>query len=211
MLTLFNFDLQTFLLFTIIMDQLVTTRHRFFNFKTILNQCHNWYFFIHNYKIYSISDTLLYHISTNSNFLIFIDGSKTYNKSGDCWIILLQDETKLISGWNPEFERNVDIKSYHSKIYASLELLTFFEFYSDLFSPTPLNNTIHTTCDNKSYVTKIKTFQSNSYSKLIIHKIKEYEPYLSLLAILPSMLLYLMSKVSRIIIKIIQTLQPLTN
>ena len=99
------------------------------------------------------SDSILYHISNNSVLLISADGSTTYNKSGDSWIIVLQDGTKLISGSNLEFGRHIDINLYHSEIYASLASLTIFECYCDYFS-LPLNNVIHVDYDNKSYVTK---------------------------------------------------------
>ena len=111
------------------------------------------YLLIQHYKDHSSSDSILYHISNNSVLLISADGSTTYNKSGDSWIIVLQDGTKLISGSNLEFGRHIDINLYHSKIYASLASLTIFECYCDCFS-LPLNNVIHADCDNKSYVTK---------------------------------------------------------
>ena len=96
----------------------------------------------------------------------------------------MQDGTKLVLGHKPEFGRHADINSYHSKIYPSLSSLTFLEYYCDYFSLT-ITNTIHTTCDNKSYVTKMNEFIFNPYAKLIIHTIKEYESYLAILSILP--------------------------
>ena len=97
------------------------------------------------------------------------------------WIenITLPDGTKLVSGHNPEFERHVNINS--SKIYWSHASLAFLEYYCDYFS-LPLQNKIHATCDNKSYVTKINEFISHPYSKLFIHKIKESEAYLAILS-----------------------------
>ena len=49
-----------------------------------------------------------------------------------------------------------------------------------------LNNDIHATCDNKSYVTKMNEFISYPYTKLFIHKIKESEAYLAILSCLPT-------------------------
>ena len=124
------------------------------------------------------------HICQQSQLLISTDGSRTHNKSGDSWIIDLPDGTKLVSGHNPEFKRHVDINSYHSEIYGSLASLNFLECYCDYFS-LPLHNIIHVSCDNKSYVTKLKEFISHPYSKLFIHKIKESEAYLTILFFLP--------------------------
>ena len=86
-------------------------------------------------------------------------------------MIAIQEGFFLISGNNPEFGRHVVIKSYHSEIYASLASLTFLECYCDYFSLL-LNNVIHVTYNNKSYVTKMTEFISNPCKKLFIHKIK---------------------------------------
>ena len=111
------------------------------------------------------------------------DGSRTHNKSGGSWMITLTDGSKLISEHNPEFGRHVDINSYHSEIYASLSSLTFLECFCDYFF-LPLNNAIHATCDNKSYVTKLDEFISHPYNRLFIHKIKELDAYLAILSCL---------------------------
>ena len=108
---------------------------------------------IRHYTVHPSSDSLLCHICHQSKLLISTDGSKTHNKSGESWIIALTDGTKLVSGYNPEFGRHIDINSYHSKIYASLASLTFLDCYCDYF-PLQLNNTIHASCDNKSCVSK---------------------------------------------------------
>ena len=55
-----------------------------------------------------------------------------------------------------------------------------------LLPSLPLNNDIHATCDNKSYVTKMNDFISHPYTKLYIHKIKESEDYLAILSCLPT-------------------------
>ena len=143
-----------------------------------------WIFLlIQNYTVHPSSDSLFYHICHQFQLLIITDGSRTHNKSGGSWIITLSDGTKLVSGHNPEFGRHVNIKSYRSEIYSSLASFTFLEFYCDYFS-LPFNNTIHTFCDNKSYVTKMNEFISRPYSKLSIHKIKESEAYLAILSCL---------------------------
>ena len=58
------------------------------------------------------------------------------------------------------------------------------ECYFDYFH-LQLLNPIEEYCDNKSYVTKYNELQSNAYSKLIIHKIKEHEAYFALLPLIP--------------------------
>ena len=93
-------------------------------------------------------------------------------------------EPKKNSEDNLEFGRHVDTNSHYSKIYALLAFLTFLECSCDYFY-IPLTNTIHATCDRKSYVTKRNEFILNRYTKLFIHKIKEYENYLAILSILP--------------------------
>ena len=70
------------------------------------------------------------------------------------------------------------------EIYASLASLTFLEYYCDYFY-LRLLNPIEEFCDNTSYVTKLNELQSNAYSKLCIHKLKEHEACLALLNILP--------------------------
>ena len=52
-------------------------------------------------------------------------------------------------------------------------------FYLRIFNP------IETCCDNESYVNKLNELQSNTYSKLFIQKLKEYETYLELINIFP--------------------------
>ena len=126
---------------------------------------------LRNYTAHPSSDSLLQHICQQSQLLISTDGSRTHNKSGGSWINALPDDTKLVSRHTPEFGRHVDINSYHSEIYASLASLTFLEYFCDYFS-LPLHNTIHVSCDNKSYVTKLNEFISHPYSKLFIHKFK---------------------------------------
>ena len=84
---------------------------------------------IRNYIVHPSLDSLLFHIINQIQLLISTDGSRTHNKGGGNQIIVLTDGTKLISGHNPEFGRYVDIKSYHSKIYASLSSLTFLECF----------------------------------------------------------------------------------
>ena len=123
------------------------------------------------YKMHPSSDSILFRIINKTQLLISTDGSRTHNKSGGSWIIVLTDGTKLISGHNPEFVRHVDINSYHLEIYASLSSLTLLEYFCDYFSLL-LNNAIRATCDNKSYVTKLNEFISHPYNKLFIHKIK---------------------------------------
>ena len=58
------------------------------------------------------------------------------------------------------------------------------ECYCDYFYLQLLNH-IEEFCDNKYYVTKYNELQSNAYSKLFIHKLKEHEAYLALLKIIP--------------------------
>ena len=116
---------------------------------------------------------------------IYTDGSRTNKKSGRSWIISLIDGTAIVSGWNPDFGQINTINSYHSEIYASLASLTFLECYCDYFHPQLLNP-IETYCDNKSNVTKYNELQSNAYSRLCIHKIKEHEVYLALLPLIPN-------------------------
>jgi len=80
---------------------------------------------IRNYTVHPSSDSLIFYIINQTQLLVSTDCSRTHNKSGGSWIIVLTDGTKLISGHNPEFVRHVDINSYHSEIYASLSSLTF--------------------------------------------------------------------------------------
>ena len=144
-----------------------------------------WIFLLlRNYTVHPSSKSLLHYICQQSKLLISIDDLRTHNKSGGSWIIALPDGTKLVSGYNPEFGRRLDINSYYSEIYASLASLTFLECYYDYF-PLPLKKKIHASCDNKSYVTKTNEFISHPNSKLFIHKIKESEAYLAILSFLP--------------------------
>ena len=66
-----------------------------------------------------------------------------------------------------------------------LSSLTFLECFCYYFS-LQLNNAIHASCDNKSYVTKLNEFISHPYNKLCIHKIKELEAYLAIISCLPA-------------------------
>ena len=141
------------------------------------------YLLIQHYTVHPSSDSLLHHICNQPELLISTDGSRIHNKSDGSWIIALPDWTKLVSGHNLEFGRHVAINSYHSEVYASLASLTFLERYCD-YSSLPLSNTIYATCASKSYVTKMKEFISNPYTKLFIHKIKEYEAYFVILSTL---------------------------
>ena len=59
------------------------------------------------------------------------------------------------------------------------------ECYCDYFH-LQLLNPIEGYCDNKSYVTKYNELQSNAYSKLFIHKLKEHEAYLALFTMIPN-------------------------
>ena len=96
------------------------------DFSDYVKSMPEWiYLLIRHYKVHPSSSSLLYHILNKSQLLISTDGSRTHNKSGGSWIIALTDDTKLISGHNPEFGRHVDINSYHSEIYASLSPLPF--------------------------------------------------------------------------------------
>ena len=115
---------------------------------------------ISNFTTNPLSEILLYDIQQKTRLYISTNGSKTNSKSEDSWIISLPDGTIIISSWNPDFGHITNINLYHSERYASLA------FY-----------------DNKSYVTKFNELKSNEYSKLCIHKIKEYEAYLALLNI----------------------------
>ena len=142
------------------------------------------YLLIQHYTVHPSSESLLHHICQQSELLISTDGSRTHNKSKGSWTITLTDGTNLNSRHDPEFGRHADINSYHSDKCASLASLTFLECYCDYFS-LPLKNTIHTTYDSKSYVTKMKEFISYPYSKLYKHKIKESKAYLAILSILP--------------------------
>ena len=66
MLTLFNFDLLTHLLFTIIMNQFFATRHIFLTSKTMKNQCHGGSIFLSVIIQFTLSQKiLLYRISVN--------------------------------------------------------------------------------------------------------------------------------------------------
>ena len=123
-------------------------------------------------------------IQQKTPLYISTDGSRTNKKSGGSWIISLVDGTSIVSGWNPDFGQINTINSYHSEIYASLVSLTFLEYYCDYFH-LQLLDPIEAYCDNKSYVTKYNELQSNAYSKLFIHKIKEHEAYLALLPLIP--------------------------
>ena len=146
------------------------------DFSDYVKSMPEWiYSLIRHYTVHPPSHSLLYHVLNKSQLLISTDGSRTNNKSGGIsWIIALTDGSKLISGYNPKFGRHVDINSYYSEMYASLSSLTFLECFCDYFSLQLLND-IHATCDNKSYVTKMNVFITNSYTKLFIHKIKESE------------------------------------
>ena len=137
---------------------------------------------ISNFTTNPLSETLVHYIEQQTPLYISTDGSRTHKKSGGGWIISLTDGTKIISGWNTDIGQITAINSYHSIIYASLASMTFLECYSDYFY-LQLLNPIEAFCVNKSYVTKYNELQSNAYSKIFMHKLKEHEAYHALLEI----------------------------
>ena len=140
---------------------------------------------ISNFRTNPLSDSLVQYIQQQTPLYISTDGSRTNKKSGGSWIISIIDGTEIVSGWNPDFGKINTINSYHSEMYASLASLTFLECCCDYFH-VQLLNPIKAYYDNKSYVTKYNELQSNAYSKLFIHKIKEHKAYLALLPLIPN-------------------------
>ena len=139
---------------------------------------------ISNFDTNQLSENLVHYIQQQTPLYISTDGSRTNKKSGGDWIISLTDGTEIVSRWNPDFGQIIAINSYHSEIYPSVESLTFSECYCDYFY-LQLLNPIEAFCDRKYYLTKYNEIQSNAYSKLVIHKLKEHEVYLALLQTIP--------------------------
>ena len=158
---------------------------RFQDFKDYIQSMPHWINnLISNFTTNPLSETWVHYIQQQNPPYISTDGSRINKKSGGSWIISLSDGTAIVLGWNPDFGQIPVINSYYSEIYVPLASLTVIKWYCNSFY-LRIFNPIETCCDNESYVNKLNELQSNTYSKLFIQKLKEYETYLELINIFP--------------------------
>ena len=80
---------------------------------------------IKNYNLLS-SDSLLDLIMNKTPLIMSTDGSKTTTKCGGLWVIATTNKETIASGPIPIYEKQKDIHSYRTEVYASLQVFYFY-------------------------------------------------------------------------------------
>ena len=137
-----------------------------------------------NHKQHMGVDPLLSYIINNNNLIISTDGTTQTRKSGDSWIIALEDGTKIVSGNNPNFGPSEDITSYRTEVYACLASSLFLHLYSQFYI-IEIKNKCKAMCSNPKYVRQLSWLLEDEYHHHGLYKSTEQEAISIILKMLP--------------------------
>ena len=88
---------------------------------------------ISHYRQNVLEESLFTHIYLQSSLLIATDGAKGKGKSGEGWVLALDNGHHIIEEYNPNFGQSNKITSYRSEAYAVLSATLFLHHYCKFF------------------------------------------------------------------------------